>query len=93
MNFIEAIQSGFRNYVNFSGRAPRSEFWYWTLFAALMSIAAGFIDLAAFPVSDFFRRFRTLSGLHCFYPAWRFRSDGCMISTAPAGGSCWSLRS
>ena len=29
MNFFEAVSSGFRNYVNFSGRAIRSEYWYW----------------------------------------------------------------
>jgi uncharacterized membrane protein YhaH (DUF805 family) len=44
MNFSEAIASGFRNYVNFSGRAARSEFWYWTLFAVLVSIVTSIID-------------------------------------------------
>lgn len=44
MNFGEAIGSGFRNYVNFSGRAPRSEFWYWALFVILVSIAANIVD-------------------------------------------------
>jgi Resolvase, N terminal domain len=34
MTFFEAISSGFRNYVGFSGRASRSEFWYWILFTA-----------------------------------------------------------
>ena len=33
VNFKEAILLGFRNYVNFSGRATRSEFWWWTLFS------------------------------------------------------------
>ena len=46
MNFGEAIASGFRNYVTFSGRASRSEFWYWTLFAILVAIASGIIDRA-----------------------------------------------
>lgn len=32
MNFGEAVSSFFRNYVNFSGRASRSEFWYSYLF-------------------------------------------------------------
>jgi uncharacterized membrane protein YhaH (DUF805 family) len=27
---------GFRNYVNFSGGATRSEFWYWVLFVLLV---------------------------------------------------------
>jgi uncharacterized membrane protein YhaH (DUF805 family) len=29
MNFTQAISSGFSNYVNFAGRAIRSEYWYW----------------------------------------------------------------
>ena len=32
MNPLEAVKSGFRNYVNFSGRASRSEFWWFALF-------------------------------------------------------------
>jgi uncharacterized membrane protein YhaH (DUF805 family) len=44
MNFGEAIKSGFSKYVTFSGRACRSEFWYWTLFAILVAIAASIID-------------------------------------------------
>ena len=38
MGFFTAIGSGFGNYTNFSGRARRSEFWWWTLFAFLMGI-------------------------------------------------------
>src|SRR5205085_9532491 len=41
----EAIASGFSNYVNFSGRACRSEFWYWVLFAVVVSIVANVIDM------------------------------------------------
>lgn len=52
MNFQTAIQSGFRNYVTFSGRAPRSEFWYWVLFEILVSIVAGILDAAVFPLSE-----------------------------------------
>lgn len=52
MNFQEAIQSGFRNYVTFSGRAPRSEFWYWVLFEVLVSIVASILDVAIFPLND-----------------------------------------
>jgi uncharacterized membrane protein YhaH (DUF805 family) len=36
MNFPEAVASGFRNYVNFDGRASRSEYWYWNLFDVLV---------------------------------------------------------
>jgi uncharacterized membrane protein YhaH (DUF805 family) len=67
MNFAQAIKSGFQNYVNFSDRAARSEFWYWTLFSILMSIAAGLIDATFFSESDF-TPFGTLVGLGLFLP-------------------------
>ena len=44
MNFGEAVKSGFDNYVTFSGRAARSEFWYWILFSALANLVGGIID-------------------------------------------------
>ncbi len=45
MNFGQAISSGFSNYVKFSGRAVRSEYWYWVLFTVLGTIVAGIIDV------------------------------------------------
>jgi uncharacterized membrane protein YhaH (DUF805 family) len=44
MNFVQAIQSGIGKYVQFGGRASRSEYWYWTLFSLLLSIAASIVD-------------------------------------------------
>jgi len=52
MQFPEAVQSGFSNYVNFSGRATRSEYWYWVLFAVLVTIVAGILDNAIFPFKE-----------------------------------------
>ena len=49
MNFQEAIRSGFRNYVNFSGRAVRSEFWFWILFTIVGGIGAEILDYALLP--------------------------------------------
>ena len=49
MTFGEAISSGFQNYVNFTGRAARSEFWYWVLFNLIVGIVTGVIDYIAFP--------------------------------------------
>jgi uncharacterized membrane protein YhaH (DUF805 family) len=43
MGFVEAIQSGLNNYVNFSGRASRSELWFWILFSILASVVASVI--------------------------------------------------
>ena len=44
MNFGQAIASGFKKYVDFTGRAARSEFWYWTLFAFLVQCAGAIVD-------------------------------------------------
>jgi len=44
MNFQEAIASVLRNYANFSGRALRSEFWYWQLFLVAGGLAAELLD-------------------------------------------------
>jgi uncharacterized membrane protein YhaH (DUF805 family) len=67
MNFTQAISSGFNNYVNFTGRAARSEFWYWALFAALASLAGELIDLALF-TSSTFTPVQTLVNLALFLP-------------------------
>jgi len=39
MSFVAAIQSGFRNYANFRGRASRSEFWWFSLFTLIVQLA------------------------------------------------------
>ena len=46
MTFKQAIQSGFQNYVTFSGRAARSEYWYWTLFVFLSAFVLAIVDSA-----------------------------------------------
>lgn len=38
MSFVVAVQSGFRNYINFKGRATRSEYWWWTLFTLIIQV-------------------------------------------------------
>ena len=44
MGFGEAISSVFGKYATFSGRARRSEYWYFYLFTVLVGIPAGIID-------------------------------------------------
>ena len=55
MGFIDAIKSGFANYVNFSGRASRSEYWWFHLFyllcLILSFIPAGFSPEPGFVIS------------------------------------------
>ena len=51
MNFGQAIASGFSNYVNFTSRAGRSEYWLWVLFTVIGGLATGILDAAIFPSS------------------------------------------
>ena len=46
MGFMQAVQSCFSKYATFSGRAVRSEYWYWVLFATLGSLVALILDTA-----------------------------------------------
>ncbi len=52
MDFLGAIRNGFRNYARATGRASRSEYWYWMLFSVLVSIAGGLIDMGIFGVNS-----------------------------------------
>ena len=40
MNFTQSISTCMRKYVTFSGRATRSEFWWFFLFTVLVNLAA-----------------------------------------------------
>lgn len=51
MSFTQAIQSAFANFFTLSGRAPRSEYWYFILFCLLGSLALGVIDGVVFGAS------------------------------------------
>jgi uncharacterized membrane protein YhaH (DUF805 family) len=53
MSFGDAISSVLRNYATFSGRAPRSEYWYWALFILIVSVIAMAIDLMVFSASGY----------------------------------------
>lgn len=59
MTFIDSIKNCFTKYVTFDGRASRSEYWWWTLFALLVSIIAGVIG----------ERFSTVVSIALFLPS------------------------
>lgn len=48
MTFTRAVSRCLRNYVTFSGRAGRKEYWYFILFIFLGSIVCGLLDTALF---------------------------------------------
>lgn len=49
--FGEAITVCFRRYFGFSGRASRSEYWYFVLFTVLLGIVTGLLDSVFFGVA------------------------------------------
>lgn len=44
MTFPEAVSSGLSKYATFSGRATRSEYWWFFLFTVLAQVVATFVD-------------------------------------------------
>ncbi len=46
MSFVDAIKSVLSQYVTFSGRARRSEYWFWLLAVCLGSIVTTLLDQA-----------------------------------------------
>ncbi len=48
MNFTTAIGTCFAKYGDFSGRARRSEFWWWALFVWTGSMLLAFVDATLF---------------------------------------------
>ena len=57
MTFTQAVQSVFSQYATFSGRARRSEYWFFVLFNYVISAALGFLGRYMF-------LFSILSGLY-----------------------------
>jgi uncharacterized membrane protein YhaH (DUF805 family) len=43
MDFSQAVQTCLKKYVDFSGRAQRSEYWFWVLFLFICSLALGIL--------------------------------------------------
>ena len=52
MSFSESITICFKKYVDFNGRAPRSEFWFFTLFVYIVAFILIPLDIAIFPYND-----------------------------------------
>ncbi|PWC37392.1 DUF805 domain-containing protein [Azospirillum sp. TSO35-2] len=69
MGFVDAVKSVFSQYVGLSGRAARSEYWYWVLFTVLVSIATVILDLALFPDNDV-SPLNSIANLVFLLPGW-----------------------
>jgi len=46
MTFGDAVKYGFKKYFDFSGRASRSELWWWTLFSFVLGFGCAMVDIA-----------------------------------------------
>lgn len=63
MSFQDAIRTCFAKYAIFSGRAPRSELWWFVLFTLLANFALGIVDQAIFGLSPDGQPVSILGGL------------------------------
>ena len=64
MTFDASISTCFRKFATFSGRAPRSELWWFTLFVAVIHVLLAFIEARLLPgLSNPETGFGPLSGL------------------------------
>ena len=45
MNMVDAVKSVLTQYIGFSGRARRSEYWYWVLATILAGVVVGIIEV------------------------------------------------
>lgn len=69
MGFGEAIKTCFSKYFTFSGRARRSEYWWFYLFTILLGFAAGIIDVLLGTGSDDIGIFGTIASLVTLIPS------------------------
>ena len=52
LSFTEAVGTCFRKYFDFTGRARGSEYWYFLLFAVVVSIATTILDIILLGYDD-----------------------------------------
>ena len=81
MGFMDAVKTCFQNYANFSGRARRSEYWYFCLFNILVSGVLGLLGNIAGQgfIASLLNGVASLYSLAAFIPglavAWRRLHD------------------
>lgn len=69
MDIYESITTCFSKYVTFSGRAPRSEYWWFVLFVFLLNIVATVLDVALFASPEGLGLFSAVVALATFLPS------------------------
>lgn len=77
MTFIESVKSAYRNYVKFSGRASRSEYWWYALFQGVIAIVIAVIEGGTTTVT-------TVDGLSAAYAAGPVGSVWALVNLIPS---------
>ena len=62
MNFSSAVKTVLSKYIDFEGRAVRSEYWYWVLAIVLLSIVLAIIEGAVIAAALGFEPFAPEAG-------------------------------
>lgn len=68
MTFKEAVSTCFNKYATFSGRAPRSEYWWFALFNVLVSLALNVVVQAGGGTSMALNLIAGVASLALFLP-------------------------
>ena len=92
MSFMDATKSCFQQYVGFSGRASRSEYWWFVLATGIAGFVAGFLDAIIFgpELSDPGGSVLLLT-LVCFFQYYALSSEDCMTIVNLVGMFLWVL--
>ncbi|MCA1935912.1 MAG: DUF805 domain-containing protein [Asticcacaulis sp.] len=71
MGFVEAVKSGLKNYATFSGRATRSEFWWFALFQFIVILVPAALGISERANGSFgiFSTLQLLISLGLFLPS------------------------
>ncbi|MFP1132320.1 DUF805 domain-containing protein [Asticcacaulis sp. W401b] len=71
MGFVEAVKSGLKNYATFSGRATRSEFWWFALFQFIVILVPAALSISERANGSFgiFSTLQLLISLGLFLPS------------------------
>src|SRR4051795_11359182 len=68
MSFQDAVRTCLQKYVDVSGRARRSELWFFVLFNVMVGVVAGIIDVILGTRSGGYGVVQSLAGLALFLP-------------------------
>lgn len=89
MSFKQAVSSVFHNYANFSGRARRSEYWYFVLFnlivGVVLGIAGAVLGCSESTINIISVMYSVAVLLPCLALCWRRLHD------IGKSGACWFL--